>query len=47
MEQEFAKDYDWSDWKNVTYSLKEQWEYVDAARAPCGLPTYGARPAPS
>jgi hypothetical protein len=28
MENEFDRDFVWSDWKGASYSLKEEWEYV-------------------
>jgi len=29
MEQEFARDLEWVDYKGVDYSLREEWEYVN------------------
>ena len=29
MQQEFAKDHSWTDWKGVTYSLAQVWDYVN------------------
>ena len=29
MEEECNRDETWTDWKNVTYKLREQWQYVN------------------
>eukprot|EP00966_Prymnesium_polylepis_P098392 2278515-Prymnesium_polylepis.1 len=29
LEQEFGREYTWQDWKGVSYSLKDEWKYVN------------------
>ena len=34
MEQEFTREFTWTDWKGVEYTLQQEWHYVNAAAVP-------------
>ena len=45
LEQEFARDHSWSDWRGTTYSLRAEWVYVNGAATATPGCTPGTRDA--
>ena len=43
LEQEFTRDYAWTDYKGASYTLREEWEYVNGPAVPATDKTPGTR----
>jgi len=43
LEQEFTRDYKWTDYKGASYTLREEWEYVNGPAIPATGKTPGTR----